>query len=238
MKKEQESDFEFISKYYDLELTKEEVLLFEKKIKEDAFFAEKVSVYKKSIEIVEEIDPNSEDNIRKREWKNIIRSKKQTKTVQWKKIIRIAASFIIAFSVIYYFVFDTNDATNQIEKAWSKNVGLDFVYRSTIDSTTFSLSEALEKYKNKEYKGVLAILKEYDSTSSDYKSVLVLKSLAYHRLHDSEKALKTLDTLDIFSPNISKWYKGLIYLENSDLEKAKSYLVVPNNYQEEIKLKR
>lgn len=238
MKKEQESDFEFISNYYDLELTEEEIILFEKRIKEDVSFAEKISLYKSSIEIVEEIDPNSEDNIRKREWRNIIRSNKQTKTIQWQKIIGIAASLMIGFSVIYYFVFDDNDATNQIDKAWSKNVGLDFVYRSTIDSTAFSLSEALERYKWKEYTKTLTILKEYNASSNDYKDILILRTLAYYRLQNSRKALKTLDTLETISPNISNWYKGLIYLESNDLKKAKLYLIIPNNSEEEIKLKR
>lgn len=239
MKKEHENDFEFIVSYFDLELTDQEKLLFEKKVKEDVSFAKKVVIYKESIEIVEEIDPTSEEKIREQEWRSIVRENKQTRVIQLRKIIGIAASLIIGFSLIFYFSSNNTDIDTLTQKAWSKNVGLDFVLRGqTIDSTKVILSEAVDLYENKQYNEILILLKEYSTSSSFYKDILLLRALSYHKLNQSKVALKTLDTLDSFSPDISKWYKGLIYLDEEDIVNAKLYIMIPNDSQEGIKLKK
>ena len=239
MKKKHENDFEFIVSYFNLELTDQEILLFEKKVKEDDSFAKKVLIYKESIVIVEEIDPNSEENIRKQNWRKIIRSTKPEKVVQLRKTIGIAASLIIGFSLIFYFSSNKVDVNELTQKAWSKNVGLDFVLRGqATDSTKAVLKKALDLYENKQYKNMLEQLKEYDASSNSYKDVLLLKALSQHKMNQSKIALKTLDTLNSFSPEISQWYKGLIYLDNNDITNAKLYIIIPNDSQKGIKLKK
>lgn len=236
MKEGIQNDFDFISDYFNLELSEKEMLLFEERMKDDSSFAKKVKVYKESVEIVDKIDPNSEEKLRQEKWRNSIKENRRTKIVQLQRFIGIAASLLIAFTLINYLF--SNDSDSQIEKAWNKRVGLDFVLRSTMDSVTLSVSEALFEYENKDYKKVLNTLKKYDSTSYPYSDVLILRALAYYKLKDSQKALRYLDTLSSFRPNVSKWYRGLIYLENDEIEKATLYLNIPNNPQKEITLKK
>ena len=239
MKNKHENDFEFIVSYFNLELTDQEMLLFEKKVKEDISFAKKVATYKESVTIVEEIDPNSEDSIRKQEWSKIIRNTKQSKVVQLRRIIGIAASLIIGFSLVFYFSSDKIDIDELTQKAWDKNAGLDFVLRGqTSDSTKIRLYKAARLYKNKEYDEVLAQLKDYDTSSSSYGDILLLRALSQHKMNRSKVALKTLDTLNSFSPEVSQWYKGLIYLDSKNFENAKLYIVIPKDSQEEIKLRK
>jgi len=236
MKKEIHNDFDRISDYFNLELSEKEMLLFEEKVKEDRSFAKKVEIYKKSVEIVHEIDPNSEEKSRKERWRSSLKENRRIKIVLLQRIIGIAASLLVAFTLINYLFF--KDSNEQIEKAWNKKVGLDFVFRSTIDSVTFSLSKSLAEYESGNYKATINILKRYDSTSHSYSDILILRALANHQLKNSEKAFKYLDTLNSFRPEVSQWYRGLIYLDNDEIERAKVYLHIPKDSHKEITLKK
>jgi tetratricopeptide (TPR) repeat protein len=100
-----------------------------------------------------------------------------------------------------------------------------------------NLATALQLYKNKEYEQALTTLKKYTKASPHYKDILVVRALSYHKLQQTPIALQTLDSLTSYAPNISKWYKGLIYLENNELEKAALYIQLPTKPNQEIKLK-
>lgn len=236
MKKEIYNDFDRISDYFNLELSEKEMILFEKKVKEDRSFAKKVEIYKKSVEIVHEIDPSSEEKSRQEKWRNNLKENRRTRIVLLQRVIGIAASLLVAFTLINYLFSD--DSNKQIEKAWTKNIGLDFVLRSTMDSITLSLSKSLVEYENKDYDEALNIIKKYDSTSHSYSDILIVRALANHRLKNSEKAFKYLDTLNSFRPEVSQWYRGLIYLDNDEIENAKVYLNIPKDSHKEITLKK
>jgi hypothetical protein len=240
MGKERYNDFEFISAYFDLELNEEEIHLFEKKANENLSFAKKVSIYKNSLEIVNDVDSNSEENLRRQKWVEIVKSshkKRKVVTKQW--IIGVAASLVISFFLFFYFMPKKTNYRMLAQKAWDKNIGLDFVLRTTtIDSTKIAVNKALNLYQKKQYHEVLSFLKYHNSSSNSYKEVLLLRALARYKVYETEKALKTLDTLGSYAPNISKWYKGLIYLDKNDLKTAKIYLLISDDPEKQIRLKK
>jgi len=155
-------------------------------------------------------------------------------------VASIAAIFMILISIFWFFSTDTNtiDYKAIATKAWKKDVGLDFTVRNgTVDSTKVNLAKALQLYKNKEYSQAIASLQKYSNTSSHYKDILVVRALSYHKLQKTSVALQTLDSLRAYTPRISQWYKGLIYLEKNKLEKAALYIHIPTKENQEIKLK-
>lgn len=155
-----------------------------------------------------------------------------------KTVIGIAAVFMIVFSIFQYATTDTINYEALVEKAWNKNIGLDFTVRnSTTDANKITLNKALHLYHQKNYSAVLKMLSDFDKTNSHYKNALVLRALANYRTGKLDVTFKTLDTLDLYAPDISKWYKGLIHVTDKNLEKAALYLELPNASDEEIKLK-
>ena len=107
-----------------------------------------------------------------------------------------------------------------------------------MDSVTFSLSKSLAEYESGNYKAAINSLKRYDSTSHSYSDILILRALANHQLKNSEKAFKYLDTLNSFRPEVSQWYRGLICLDNNEIEDEKAYLHIPKDSHKEITLKK
>ena len=77
----------------------------------------------------------------------------------------------------------------------------------------------------------------HKSDAELYQDALLLRSLSLHKLNQIDTAIKTLDTLQNFNPVIAKWYKGLIYLSNNQIEKAEKFIIIPNNTDDSIKLK-
>lgn len=153
--------------------------------------------------------------------------------------IRIAAIFVILCSLFWYFSNNSIDHKALTDAAWQKNIGLDFTVRNgSSDSTKAALTKALHLYTNKEYNQALSTLKAYSASSNHYKDILLVRALSYHQLNKTTIAFQTLDSLAIYAPDISKWYKGLIHLENDELKKAAQYLEIPSTSNQEIKLKK
>lgn len=152
---------------------------------------------------------------------------------------RVAAMLVIFCSLFWYFSKDSINHKTLTTAAWQKNIGLDFTVRNgSSDSIKVTLAKALRLYTNKEYYQTLQTLKTYNASSKHYKDVLVLRALSHHKLDKTAIAFQTLDSLAMYAPNISKWYKGLIHLENDELKKAELYLEIPTTSNQEIKLKK
>ncbi len=182
----------------------------------------------KAIETYKErLDQNPEEN-----------RKKTSPIIRLRTVIGIAALFLIFCSIFWFYADEKVDYKMVTQKAWDKNIGLDFTVRSNpsnIDKV--SLHQALNFYKQQQYDSTLVILQTYDASSKLYKDILVLRALSNYRLHQTQTAFTTLDTLDRYSPAISKWYKGLMYLDQNDTEKAALYVTIPKTSNQEIKLK-
>ncbi|WP_420570805.1 hypothetical protein [Kordia sp.] len=165
---------------------------------------------------------------------------KSHRSLQWKPILRIAAVLVIFFSAFWYFSNDNEvDYTKMTQNAWNKNIGLDFTLRShSSDEIKMSLEKALRFYNHTQYDSTLITLKRYDASHKQYKDVLLLRALANYRLDKPEIALTTLDSLSKYTSDISKWYKGLIYLDQKKHKESMLYLEIPSESNQEIKLKK
>ena len=155
-------------------------------------------------------------------------------------ILRIAALFLIFFSIFWYFSKDEKiDYATLTANAWNKNVGLDFTLRSNpSDIIKMDLEKALNFYKIKQYDSTLIILEKYTASSNQYKDILILRALANYKLQKPKFAFSSLDSLKVYNPDVANWYKGLIHLDQKNHEKAALFLEIPSEPNKEIKLKQ
>ena len=155
-------------------------------------------------------------------------------------ILKVAAVFLI-FCISAFWYFSSNTAIDYAaasKRAWDKNIGLDFALRSNAtDTVKISLEKALYYYSHQEYDSVLSTLKPYRTANNQYKDILLMRALAHYRLHHTETALATLDSVATTAPKIAKWYRGLIFLDQHKTEEASLLLELPSEATQEIKLK-
>lgn len=158
--------------------------------------------------------------------------------VRWQWVTGIAAIAILSFSLFQYLTPTKVDYSPMLTAAWNKKIGLDFVVRNS-DSSNHVIEHlnALKMFENKQYDSLSSVLASYDDKSANYQNVLLLKALTRYKLKQTTNAIKTLDTLSQYSADISKWYKGLMYLEAGNLDKAKLFIEVPNKNTEQIRYK-
>ncbi|WP_298519702.1 hypothetical protein [uncultured Kordia sp.] len=204
---------------------------------------EKVEAYKKMLESEETSTlkstiSNANETYKKTPQNQSNQPESKRSILHTKLILRIAAVLIIFISILWFYSNDKVDYKAIATKAWNKNIGLDFTVRNgTSNSTKVSLANALQFYNNKKYEQVIASLKKYTTTSSHYKDILVIRAVTHYKLGKTSIALKTLDSLKTYAPDIAKWYKGLIHLENNELDKASQYIQIPTKSNQDIKLK-
>ncbi|WP_346881868.1 tetratricopeptide repeat protein [uncultured Algibacter sp.] len=243
----QEKDIEFIARFFDFDLSETELITFEKRLLEDTKFNEKVNTYQKANTIVNKNYNTEESKLRLQKWENLLDNNttlKTKKTMPWKWISGIAAGFILLF-----FVWQKNtvvqkpDMDQLIAQSWNKQVGLDFstTRGNTTDSLKQPIIDAFITYRNKDYQATINVLNHYKTVTRYYEDVLLLKGLSYYKQGKTDIALKTLDTLSLSTnekrSKVAKWYKGLIYLEQGNIEQAKKLLIIPTNQGHEIRLK-
>ncbi len=242
-----DKDIEFIERFFNLELSEEELQVFEERIDTEPDFAAKLDTYKESIDLVEEKHATQNEKLRSNRWKQIlIEKEKETKVINinWKWIGGIAASLVLAFFGWQY----TNHNQHQdldvlIADSWSKNIGLDYrmMRSANQDSLQKIILTAFDAYEAKNYEEAIAVLEQFDSKTLYYEDALLIKALSLHKEGNTTNALETLKALSQFptkkKAKVAEWYLGLIYLDLEDIEEAKKYLELPNNKNSEIKLK-
>ncbi|MEW7280329.1 tetratricopeptide repeat protein [Aquimarina sp. 2201CG1-2-11] len=242
---DQEKDITFIIRYFDFDLSEDELLVFEKRIEDDPEFAKKVTLYKDSIDIVEEAYQTNADKARIEQWKTQLNANQKAKSnkLSWKWIGGIAATIALLF-----FGWQLNTKSQQnievaLTEAWHKKVGLDYksLRNTKHDSLKSILLTAVDSYENEQYQYAINTLARFNTTIPYYEDALLIKGLSYYKKGAIEKALQTLDTLTQHhtqrKAKVARWYQGLIYLEMGKKQKAKEFLQLPNRHNPAIQLK-
>lgn len=242
-----DKDIIYIERYFNLELSDEELVEFEKRIENDITFASKLYAYQESINLVESKYTSEIEKARLKGWKKIItKNDKESKVIPlyWKWIAGVAASFLLLF---FGWQYSQNtkqvDLAKIVEDSWDKKIGLDYrmVRTTNRDSLNIIILNAFDAYEDKEYGEAISILEHFTSTTIYYEDALLIKGLSQYRLGNVEQSLKVLETLSSFpsgkKAKVAQWYRGLIYLNLGDQKAAQEFLVLPNTNDQNIKLK-
>ncbi len=241
-----DKDIEYIEKFFNLELSEDELSVFEARLENEPEFAQKLKNYRFSVDLVEEKYTSDLEKVREEKWRTIVNEKKDPKiiTLNWKWIVGVAASFLLLF-----FGWQYTENTKQVDLAkitqdsWDKKIGLDYRMMRTTnrDSLQQVIVNAYDAYEDKKFKEAITILEPFIPTTIYYEDALLIMGLSQYRLGNVEQSLKTLETLSSF-PSGKKakealWYRGLIYLDLGDKKAAQEFLLLPNTKDQNIKLK-
>ncbi|WP_298313934.1 hypothetical protein [uncultured Aquimarina sp.] len=246
MEERDTEDILLISRYFDLDLSEEEMIEFDKRMIQDPSFKLKVKKFSKSKTLVNQFIKNKKQEQRTNKWKELISDKQTTsasyQTFKW--IGGIAALFVILISSWYYIHQSNNTNLDKLtDYAWNRKVGFEnyLVRNNNVDPSKKIILEAYKYFEKKEYDLTIRTLKKYNTSQLYYEDALLIRALSKHKTDHTTIALQTLDSLiNLPSKRLYKealWYKGLIYMDIKDLESAKKYLDIPNDKNSEIRLK-
>jgi len=244
---DREEDIKLITRFFNLDLSEEEFVTFEKRMLQDLAFQSKVNTYKMATSIVADEFKDKKEQPRINKWKNLLdeqETRKSSKNISWKWIGGIAAAVAIVLSIWKGSdMFQQPKMDQLIATSWDKNVGLGY-YTNRSDAQNPSqekIVNAYLAYKDKKYKTAIDLLQYFKDDEQYFEDAVLIKALAIHKIGDSKKALDLLNTLTKnTTSNIAKtanWYKGLIHLDLGDHAAAKKFLELPNDANSQIKLK-
>ncbi|GAA4277410.1 tetratricopeptide repeat protein [Aquimarina mytili] len=241
-----DKDIEFIERFFNLELSDDELSVFEARIDVEPEFARKLDAYKESVDLVAQKYASSTDKDRIKDWQKLIDAKNNSRVIglPWKWIGGIAASLVLIF---YGWQYNKNmnqqDLANIIQESWDKKIGLDYRMMRTTnrDSLQQVIVTAFDAYEAQKYDKAISILEGFISNTLYYEDAMLIKGLSQYKAGNVTTALQTLETLSEY-PSGKKaksalWYQGLIYLDLGDKKAAKKFLLLPSDKNEEIKLR-
>ncbi len=241
-----DKDIMYIERFFNLELSDDELVEFEAKLENESEFAQKFDNYKLSMDLVgKEYTPNSE-KARIEKWRATINEEKSTKVItpRWKWIATIAASFLLLFFGWQYSKnVQHQDLASIIQDSWDKKIGLDYRMMRTVDRDSLQqvVLSAFDAYEGEEYGKAISILEPFTPKTLYYEDALLIKGLSLYRAGRVQDGLKTLEILSKFpsrkKAKVALWYQGLIYLDLDDKEAAKKFLKLPDEETSEIFLK-
>ncbi|MEW7292974.1 tetratricopeptide repeat protein [Aquimarina sp. 2304DJ70-9] len=241
-----DKDIVYIERFFNLELSEDELLVFEARIDVEPDFARKLDAYKESMDLVEKKYISNSEKARVEKWRVIVNDEKDAKiiTPYWKWIAGIAASIVLIF---FGWRYSSNTKQQNLatitQASWDKKIGLDYRMMRTTnrDSLQQVIINAFDAYEEEKFKDAITILEPFISTTLYYEDALLIKGLSEYKAGNVSYALKTLETLSKHpsgkKAKVALWYQGLIYLDLGDKKAAKKFLFLPNDQNKEIRLK-
>jgi len=237
-------DLAIIERYFDLDLSDNELLSFEDRLSADPSFSQKVQLFQESIALVKNKYSDKEEIRRVNKWRSALEKTTHEADDSWK-YWGIAASLFMA--LIIGLVVYTNQKTIDYEKlaqnGWDKKIGLDYnsLRTGSDDSLKINVLTAYHAYSNQKYDAALKALQSYKSKDLYYEDALFIKSLTLYEMGQIKQSIQGLTELSKYptgkNSKVALWYKGLIYLSTKQLDSAKSYLKIPADDSSELKLK-
>jgi len=236
-----------IEKYFNLDLSDSELKIVEEKLLTDSSFIDLYNLYRESNDIVNESYQRKSQIKSYGEIESIVSEEiefRKNKQTSFKKIFYATAACMVILIVSFLIIesFTGPDIELLSRNAWEKNIGLDYytIRNSKRDSIKTVILSATEAYKQKEYKGAIDILVNFNSNDLYYEDALLIKGLSQYRMKNQKAAVNTLETLMNFhtgkKANVARWYLGLIYLDGKNMNDARKYLIIPDGKYSEIKL--
>lgn len=240
------NDISLIIRYFDLDLSEEEMIEFGKRLENEPSFAAKVKKYQESSVLVDRSYIDQDQRQRNSKWRELIGDIKTSSNLYDFRRIVAGAAAILLFLVSFWYLkspSEKRNLENVAKQAWEKKVGFsDYQVRDNAGiKSKQRVLNAFSSYEKKDYESALQMLHKYSPSLFYYEDALLIRALSMYKSGKPSDALLTLDTLIKFpSGKLSKearWYKGLIYLDLHDIESTKKYIELPNESNLEIRLK-
>ncbi|GAB4157614.1 MAG: hypothetical protein Tsb0033_09660 [Winogradskyella sp.] len=221
-----QEEFESIEAYLNHSLSKDDLLIFEKRLQNEEGFAAKVDDIKTILSGIETQALKEQLDKFHAEMPSTVKDtdvfEPKVKYLQWRKIA-VAAALIIAAGSFWFLNRNSNEQL--YAEFYSPDPGLPTTMSST---DNYEFYKAMVSYKQGDYKNALSTWTNQLKTkvANDTLNYFVGSALlADKKESESISYLKEVTNNDdsVFK-NDAFYYLGLAYLKNDNLEKAKEYL--------------
>ncbi len=226
--------FETIELYLEGKLKGEALLSFESRLHSDKDFAKDFAIHKKLYLLQQR---NGAEAKKIRATLQEIHGEETAKVFPMKKMLAMAASFLLLVGLALFLFIPKNDQGNLVleDKTAIKynNLFAKYAQYDLLSILTRSTHEeaALKKtledsFKDKKYETFLASSDEYLAKHPDDYDVLLAKAITQIETEKYDAALKTLDELQQSDvrKNKAKWYRALLFLKQKDQNNCRKYL--------------
>ena len=236
-----EIDYNLIERFFERELTAEELSQFNQRLEKDTSFESQVTKYEFALQTSTDIYmPEAKiqkQQLRKRWKQQQEKLKSNTKQHLGKRLLAIAASILMLIAASWYF-FSTP----------SQSIGTSILLaRQTQVMENFDIAErgnaqsleVLQAYENGHYDKVISMTTQIGSFNVDEQ---LLRGRAFIKLGNFKKGILSFEKV-ISQQHIKQdealWNLALIYFQLGKFEKSKSYLqqIITDNFKTKEKAK-
>lgn len=228
------NDIQFIQRYYQFDLSEEELNDFKNRMDSDEAFADLVLQYHSSQKTAADFYQSEEDQNRTANWESVIKGETPSeikKPTGFSYPWRIAATLLalIGISSLLFIVTgnDTDRWENLAEEAKEMSPKVEFLAMRGQDAENKEktlVSDAYALYLSGEYPSAIKLFNKVADGSEYYSDAIFFTALSYYQEKKYDQFFSLLDSTEHnTTPKLQQqllWYKGLIYLEQQEIDKA------------------
>jgi len=235
-------DLQLIERFFERELTEQELADFEVRLKADDDFAERVERFSYAHRQVEQIYYPNEREAFKKKWEDILNTDENTLPKNIKSLryylIRVAAAIllILGLALIINEFGSSNDNLQQIAlRNWEPpepNMGGKVVTRNKTINSTVIWNNVEKAYKEGRFVEALGLLNIFE----DDPDALFWKGNCHFELRQMPQAISDFEAViqhqEGSKKDLARWYQALAYIyeNNTDAARKKLNIIIENNY--------
>jgi len=241
-------DLQLIERFFERELTEDELAYFKERLDADTGFAEQVARFDYARREVEAIYYPDEEKNFKQKWQKVLQTP-QRQTIKRKSIVhyltRVAAVLILAIGLIgigRYIGMQENNLQQLALQNWEKNEKemSKGPWRGKLIDRTVIWDKAEKSYKEGKFEETLNSL----SILGNEPDALFWKGICHFELRQIPKAISNFEAVIQHEEGSKKdsalWYQALAYLyeNNTDAARKNLHLIIENTYPKANDAKR
>lgn len=237
-------DLNIMERYFDFDLSEQELQEFNERVKSDPDFAEKVSQYEFALTFTEKIyKTESESTLKKEQFKSLLNqanpkgnsaakdSQPEAKVVpiNYKKYwFAAAASIALLLMAVWLFSPSAQNPQQLAANYWQETrTSVTTTLKSSTDQEqNIKLLKAADKsFMANNYQEALNHLNEIPTSFKEYNKVLLLKGQSFFGLNQYQNAIESYQlAIEKGAPQQALWYQALAYIRDGNLLSAQQNL--------------
>ncbi len=216
-----------VSKYLDGELNALEMSGFEEALLQDHKLQEELDLYREVDEALndtEMLDFRAQLDDLHEELSPKLEKKRSGRT---KRALRyaVAASIAVVISLGTYNLLFKKVSDSKIVSQFYKPYDVTLVNRSANDGLTKTLTTALEKYENQEYKEAIPLFRQVLEYNPDMVASYLYSGISFFEIEEYRNAGQSFQEVIDHNDNLyveqAEWYLGFVFLMRDEKDKAK-----------------
>ncbi len=233
-------DLQLIERFFERELTEQELTDFEARLKVDTDFAEKVERFGYAHQEVEKIYYTNERQAFKEKWASILDAEEEAPPQKVRTLrhyaLRIAAAILLILGMVVvmnqFSPSNDNFQAIAVQKWEQSEMTITMRNKSQPVPGAVIWDKAEKAYKERQFSEALGIL----DLLGDDPDALLWKGRCHFELRQTPEAISHFEAViqhkDGGKKDLALWYQALVYLYDNDVDAARKNLniIIENKY--------